>query len=282
VRWRFLPMRTESSGWREFRCVATADNGASVECLLRLYVQGAKREVTLSFPDYTILRYREKHTIPLLISRTVVARLSEYVLRIEYDPSLITINGVSTTGTLTGRGWVGAGLTHRADGVIEVSDYTTVAPLAAEAGVLLNLQAEGRLDRGWGSGSFGESTIRIDTVLSTLNRRAISYTAIDGRLIVTDACLEPLIAPDTYILKQNRPNPFNPTTVIEYVLPEKEYIRLRVFDRHGRDVAILVDGTRDAGAHAVTFGAENLPSGMYFYRLETARGFETKKMLLMR
>mgnify|MGYP003378577513 CR=1 FL=1 len=94
--------------------------------------------------------------------------------------------------------------------------------------------------------------------------------------------LEPLAATANYGLRQNRPNPFNPTTVIEYVLPETEYLRLRVFDRHGREVAMLFEGTQEAGEHAVTFDAEQLPSGMYFYRLETARGIETKKMVLLR
>jgi hypothetical protein len=282
ISWRFRPIFSETSGWRDFRAVATCANGTSVECVTRLYVQGVRRQVTLAFPEHSILRYREKQLIPLNISRTVVAKLSEYTIRITFDPALLRVNGVSSMGTLTGRGWVGVGLRSRGDGVLEVYDYTTVAPLASEDGVLLLLQVEGMLDRSWGSGSFGETAIRIDTAHTRLNRGAISYDAIDGRIIVTDACLEPLMAPDGYTLGQNRPNPFNPSTVIEYVLPLDEYIRLRVFDRHGRDVAVLEEGMREKGTHSVTFNAELLPSGMYFYRLETPRGFETRKMVLMR
>ena len=171
---------------------------------------------------------------------------------------------------------------QRGEGVIEITDYTTGAPLAAEAGVLLKLQVEGILGRTQGTGAFGETAIRIDTVASTLNRGAISYTATAGLVVVTDECLEPLDATAAYGLRQNRPNPFNPSTVIAYTLPVDEYIRLRVFDRHGRDVAVLEAGMKEQGEHSVTFVAENLPSGVYFYRLETPRGFETRKMVLMR
>ncbi len=282
LRWRFRPMRSDASGWRDFRGVAGAENGSSVECVVRLYVQGAKRHVAFSFPEYTLLRYREKRSIPLFVDRTVVARLSEYVLRVEFDPSLLFVRGVSTEGTLTGAGWVGASMRQRGEGVIEITDYTTGAPLAAEAGVLLKLQVEGILGRTQGTGAFGETAIRIDTVASTLNRGAISYTATAGLVVVTDECLEPLDATAAYGLRQNRPNPFNPSTVIAYTLPVDEYIRLRVFDRHGRDVAVLEAGMKEQGEHSVTFVAENLPSGVYFYRLETPRGFETRKMVLMR
>ncbi|MCZ7557781.1 MAG: VWA domain-containing protein [Bacteroidia bacterium] len=282
ISWRFRPIFNESSGWREFRAVVSCANGSSVECVTRLYVQGARRQVTLAFPEYSVLRYREKQLIPLMISRTVVAKLSEYTIRIAFDPALLRVNGLSTQGTLTGRGWVGAGLRSRGEGVLEVYDYTTVAPLATEDGVLFLLQVEGMLDRNWGSGSFGETAIRIDTAHTRLNRGAISYEAVDGRVIVTDACLEPLMAPEGYTLGQNRPNPFNPSTVIEYTLPETGHIRLRVFDRHGRDVRTLVDEVRDAGRHEITLDASDMPSGMYFYRLEHARGVEMKKMVLLR
>jgi Mg-chelatase subunit ChlD len=282
IQWRVLPIRSEAGGLREFRGIAGMENGPSVECMKQLHVQGIRRHVTLTFPDNSILRHGDKRAIPLWIDRTVVARLTEYQLRIEYDPALLRIHNVSTLGTLTANGWVGAALTHRGPGLIDIGNYTTGSPLATEAGVLLYLQVEAILERSSGPGAFGETALRIDPLLSMLDRGAISYETHGGRVIVTDDCLEPLVTNDAAALQQNRPNPFNPVTVIEYSVPADEYLRLRVFDRHGREIATLADGLHEQGRHAVTFDAERLPSGMYFYRLETQAGFITKKMMLMR
>jgi hypothetical protein len=88
--------------------------------------------------------------------------------------------------------------------------------------------------------------------------------------------------PTRYFLSQNYPNPFNPTTQIEYGLPKSSRITLDVFDILGRTVATLYDGPQDAGIHRVTFGAEGLGSGVYFFRLRSSDYVSVKKMLLMR
>ncbi|MEQ8523412.1 T9SS type A sorting domain-containing protein [Gracilimonas sp.] len=89
--------------------------------------------------------------------------------------------------------------------------------------------------------------------------------------------------PTQISLNQNYPNPFNPSTVISYQLAGNSLVRLEVFDVTGRKVAVLVNGVRKAaGTHEVTFDAENLASGVYFYRLETAGQTLTQKMLLVK
>ena len=168
------------------------------------------------------------------------------------------------------------------DGVIDVSDYTTGDALATTPGMLVLLDVEGTLSRSDGPGAFVQSLLHIDEALSSCNRGDIRHSTVDGNVFVTDACLEPLVASDEYTLRQNRPNPFNPVTVIEYVLPVAGRIRLHVFDRHGRDVALLDEGERDAGTHQIVFDASDLPSGMYFYRLDGAHGVLTRKMVLLR
>lgn len=89
------------------------------------------------------------------------------------------------------------------------------------------------------------------------------------------------IAPDKYELAQNYPNPFNPSTNIKYNLSRSSYVSIKVFDVLGRQVALLVDGFKQAGSYNVSFDAGRLSSGVYYYTLKTDNGFtETKKMIL--
>jgi hypothetical protein len=76
------------------------------------------------------------------------------------------------------------------------------------------------------------------------------------------------------------PNPFNPTTTINYNLSEDGPVRLAVYDVLGREVALLVNEVRKAGAYTVTFDASHLPSGLYIYRLQTATHGLSRTVLL--
>jgi hypothetical protein len=88
--------------------------------------------------------------------------------------------------------------------------------------------------------------------------------------------------PNTYRLYQNYPNPFNPVSKIKYGVPKNGYVKLAVYDEIGRLVAILQDGEKQANTYEAEFDATNLPSGVYYYRLE-AEGFsETKKMVVLK
>jgi len=87
---------------------------------------------------------------------------------------------------------------------------------------------------------------------------------------------------DNYVLNQNYPNPFNPSTKIAYVLKEKTNVKLLVMNALGEEVAVLFNQTQEQGYHQLDFNASNLPSGIYFYSLQTENYSETKKMLLMK
>lgn len=282
VTWKFRAMRSNVDILREFRFIARADNADDAVCIDDLFIEGSPKHVTLSFPAYTLLRYGEKQDVPVYIDRTVGKDLSEYVLQFFFDESVLRINGVTNAGTLTAIGWVGAKIKPRGDGHLEISDYTTGTPLAKESGILLKLQVEGVYNENSSISGYGESLLHLDSTTSILNRGEISLRTIDGRVITTNQCLEPLVATDQYVLRQNRPNPFNPETVIEFILPREDYVRLVVFDRHGREIAILAEGNFQKGSHLVRFSGEQYPSGLYFYRLESSKHFEVRKMILSR
>ena len=90
------------------------------------------------------------------------------------------------------------------------------------------------------------------------------------------------IEPDGFYLDQNYPNPFNPETVISYSLNENRFVSLIVFDALGKEVAALVNEKQNAGNYSVTFNKSNLPSGVYFYRLESGDQSLVRKMLLIK
>jgi hypothetical protein len=89
--------------------------------------------------------------------------------------------------------------------------------------------------------------------------------------------------PGDYILEENYPNPFNPTTSIKYYLPQKDKVTLEVLDITGRIVKMIVNNIESVGEHTITFDGSGLSSGIYFYRLRTSAGFmQSKKMLLIK
>jgi hypothetical protein len=88
--------------------------------------------------------------------------------------------------------------------------------------------------------------------------------------------------PDEFELLQNYPNPFNPSTQIKYSVPANGLVKLSVFNLIGEEITVLVNEVVDAGFYGVAFNAANLPSGIYFYRLQTGKIVKTKKMVLMK
>lgn len=80
----------------------------------------------------------------------------------------------------------------------------------------------------------------------------------------------------------NSPNPFNPTTSINFTLPQADAVNLTIYDINGRQVATLLNGTREAGLHSVTFDGSRLASGIYLYQLQTADQTATGKMMLIK
>ena len=85
-----------------------------------------------------------------------------------------------------------------------------------------------------------------------------------------------------FSLSQNYPNPFNPTTTISYQLPEKSIVTLKVYDILGREIAELVNESKEAGNYKVTFDASNLSSGIYYYQIKAGNFVQSRKMLLIK
>jgi len=93
---------------------------------------------------------------------------------------------------------------------------------------------------------------------------------------------EEKLQPDEFKLENNYPNPFNPSTNIHYEIPNDGLVTLKVYDELGREVKTLVNQYLSKGRYDINFNADNLASGIYFYRLQSGSFISTKKMLLLK
>ena len=85
-----------------------------------------------------------------------------------------------------------------------------------------------------------------------------------------------------FILYQNYPNPFNPQTVISYKIRARSNVVIKVNDVLGKEISTLVNEEKDAGTYEVTFNGDELPSGIYYYKIIIGNFSDTKKMILLK
>ena len=89
-------------------------------------------------------------------------------------------------------------------------------------------------------------------------------------------------SPKEFLLSQNFPNPFNPSTKIRYSVPQSSTVVIKVFDILGNEIETLVNEEKPAGTYELTWNAVKLPSGIYFYQLRAGDFVQMKKMLLLK
>ena len=111
--------------------------------------------------------------------------------------------------------------------------------------------------------------------LYSLNKIRINYAESTG---INDNENLPL----KFSLEQNYPNPFNPSTIIRYSVPSNEYVSLKLFDVLGNEVSTLVNEQKSAGNYEIKFNANNLASGIYFYKMTAGSFRSVKKLLLLK
>ena len=117
-----------------------------------------------------------------------------------------------------------------------------------------------------------------DGIPSTFKAILLQYRDVSAMAIES----EDLVKPTEFALDQNYPNPFNPQTNIQFTIQKSGHVRLDVYNIRGQKVAVVVNETMPSGIHQVTFNAESLSSGIYYYQLKTDQGIITKKMMLIK
>ena len=166
---------------------------------------------------------------------------------------------------------------------------------------LVRLNTDGSLDNTFGTGGIKQTTIG-----SSYSETSSVLMQSDGKIVVAgnignsnfysaltlirynnkpgipSAIEVKLNTPIKFSLSQNYPNPFNPSTIIKYSLPKQSYVTLKVYDILGKEVRSLVDEEKPAGNYQVEFYAADLPSGVYFYRVQAGSFNQVRKMLLIK
>jgi hypothetical protein len=108
-------------------------------------------------------------------------------------------------------------------------------------------------------------------------------------IVITSYCSSPFVGiaqnnntPGVFSLEQNYPNPFNPVTQIKYSIANDEFVKIKVFDVLGREVAVLVNENQKAGSYSTEFDGSNFASGLYLYKIQAGSFTDVKKMILIK
>ncbi len=146
-----------------------------------------------------------------------------------------------------------------------------------------------------GGNSWEEDPAVTDLLGGRSIKKIVAMDDVSGRVIgdslniifTTDSTLFTAVDDEgyhihNYSLSNNYPNPFNPSTIIAYSLPQFGFVTLTVYDILGREIATLVNEEKPAGNYKFEFEASNLASGVYYYHITVGNEFvETRKMVLL-
>ena len=215
---------------------------------------------------------------------------------LEFDPVYLDIDSVSFAGSILPSG-------SKIDGIVDDTGYINIVylpnisdpdTLYAVSGLVATIYGSARVTAppsNYVIDSINTSTygglvrIRVEmsgpsgqvTYLPQFSSGTVSVNTVTA---VEDENAGAL--PTEFSLSQNYPNPFNPSTMIEFALPRAGHVELTIFNVLGQKVDVLLDRQMAAGSHSIEWDASNQPSGIYFYRIASTSGVDTKKMSLIK
>jgi len=207
---------------------------------------------------------------------------------VSVEPNMVGMAFDPITGALYGVEW------NNFSGIdnlytIDVAGATSlVGSLGLGVGVGdIHFDAAGNLFGVVGGGAGPNSYVAIEKTTGAAT--VIGPTGIGALTGLSSFGVDPAPVPDietpmptAYVLRGAFPNPFNPMTRISYELPADGHVTINVFDPAGRRVKTLVDGQQSAGRHELSFNAERLGSGVYFYEMRAGDFREVRKMTLLK
>jgi photosystem II stability/assembly factor-like uncharacterized protein len=177
------------------------------------------------------------------------------------------------------------GIIGAKDLVVVRGDTIMAATTSGVGGVLLTRFVPGNPNI-WYAFNYGLPSP--NTTVVAVDAQNNIYTAIGGTVYRNTSLGTPVVSvhegppPFSYSLEQNYPNPFNPTTSIKFQISSTSFVSLKVFDVLGKEIATLVNESKEPGMYTASWDAGNITSGLYFYRLSAGSLVATRKMLLLK
>jgi D-alanyl-D-alanine carboxypeptidase len=158
----------------------------------------------------------------------------------------------------------------------------------------MRYNVNGKICWGHAGNSFGHSSvamyypvqgITISVMMNKdINTGSIAIDFMNTVISNNPIGIEPIstITPGKFSLEQNYPNPFNPETNIRFSIPERSFVKIKIFDVTGKQVELLLNENVNAGTYEVKWNASMKPSGVYFYRIEAGNFSKTRKMIVIK
>ena len=208
---------------------------------------------TITFGDLSVDKFVEVKMIPNADSTLLALRI-----KIEDGTNFSKVNGFS--GTVTGSS------IQLPTGSYAINNQTVVIDNN------YNVISASQL-------TTGQQVILWAVVDPSSNKTALQ---IQSKISSPTGIGESPIVVDAFVLEQNFPNPFNPSTTISFTIQADQLITLKIFNALGEEVTTLVNGNLAKGTHSINFNAAGLSSGFYLFRLESGNQVQVKKMMLMK
>jgi hypothetical protein len=279
VSWLLQPQKKRNGSLDTIR-VEFRTGGMATYCEDWIFIIGIPPVTVFTIPRDVVERFDREFTMPILIDESENKDISDIELFITYDAEKIEFLEWETGNTLLASGWVISA--NGGDGRISFHAAMPSGHLEG-IGELIRMRFRVRFGDGDDILRVDSSPLEFDSLASSVNRGSILVRYYNGDVVVSGDCLYPLKATKKYIVLDNAPNPFNPSTVLRFELRERAYVTLAVFDALGREVAIVKDGEMDAGSHHVSFDGSTMTSGSYLAVLRVqGTPIGIRRMLLLR
>ncbi|MGB5074966.1 MAG: T9SS type A sorting domain-containing protein [Bacteroidota bacterium] len=299
--WLLQPLFTSSAKTLDIEVLVSTEQATPSKCDLKLTLAEVLNVVEVSIPSDLTGVSAGILTVPINIGATPNIDPGSYRLLLRFDPGVLRFVEARSDNSLTAYSWrnlntqlfpetMQSGLN-----ILMIADSTDFAPQKSnEGGPLLHLFFE-ILHQSVQLGSLGYviqsplQFVRYPSIMADGTSLAPflhsyggegGFVAVyrDGVATLSGDCVLPLSA-STRLLP-NQPNPFNPVTLLRYYLAENTAYRIVVLDAFGRFVRLVEEGSRAQGSYSVLFDAGELPSGLYFCRIETPQATHTRRILL--
>jgi hypothetical protein len=121
-----------------------------------------------------------------------------------------------------------------------------------------------------------------DSIGAIVGRSTVLYTTTGGLPLVSVPENGVIYSPSHVVILQNYPNPFNSSTMIRFVAPDYQHVRISLYDLLGKEISVLMDGIKTPDKSSVPWDASMFPSGVYIARIQSESSIQTSKILLIR